>query len=79
MELRMIDLGRMGMNMLRHLRRAGHQCVVCDLEPQAVQALAQEGAIGTTSLEHFADMLLSALRYEFGGHKEKFGAKQGGR
>ncbi len=60
MELGMIGLGRMGTNMVRRLRRAGHQCVVYDLEPQAVQPVAKEGAVGTTSLEEFAKKLESA-------------------
>jgi 6-phosphogluconate dehydrogenase (decarboxylating) len=51
MELGMIGLGRMGTNMVRRLHRAGHQCVVYDIHPEAVQALAKEGAVGTTSLE----------------------------
>ena len=57
MELGMIGLGRMGTNMVRRLLRAGHQCVVYDLHPEAVQALVKEGAIGTTSLEDFAHKL----------------------
>ena len=57
MELGMIGLGRMGTNMVRRLRRAGHQCVVYDLQPEAVQALAEEGAVGTASLEDFAKKL----------------------
>ena len=48
MELGMIGLGRMGTNMVRRLMRAGHQCVVYDLHPEAVQALAKEGAVGAT-------------------------------
>lgn len=36
MELGMIRLGRMGTNMARRLLRAGHQCVVYDLQPEAV-------------------------------------------
>ncbi len=36
----MIGLGRMGTNMVRRLMRAGHQCVVYDLQAEAVQALA---------------------------------------
>jgi 6-phosphogluconate dehydrogenase len=59
MELGMIGLGRMGTNMVRRLRKAGHQCVVYDLQAEAVQALAKEGAIGTTSLEDFAKKLKS--------------------
>ena len=57
MELGMIGLGRMGTNMVRRLRRAGHQCVVYDLQPEAVQTLVKEGAVGTTSLEDFAHKL----------------------
>ena len=51
MELGMVGLGRMGASMVRRLLRAGHQCVVYDLQPQAIEALAKEGAIGATSLE----------------------------
>jgi 6-phosphogluconate dehydrogenase len=51
MELGMIGLGRMGTNMVRRLLRAGHRCVVYDLQPDAVQALVKEKAVGATSLE----------------------------
>ncbi len=74
----MIGLGRMGASTGRCLRRAGHQCVVYDLQADAVLARVKEGAIGTTLLPVFADNLLSTLRYEFGGHMEKFAAKKGG-
>jgi 6-phosphogluconate dehydrogenase len=57
MELGMIGLGRMGTNMVRRLLRAGHHCVVYDLQPEAVQTLVKEGAVGTTSLEDFASKL----------------------
>ena len=57
MEIGMIGLGRMGSSMVRRLLRAGHQCVVYDLHPEAVQALVKEGAVGTTSLEDFAHKL----------------------
>jgi 6-phosphogluconate dehydrogenase len=57
MELGMVGLGRMGTNMVRRLMRAGHHCVVYDLQTEAVQALAKEGAVGTTSLEDFAKKL----------------------
>jgi len=36
----MIGLGRMGANMVRRLMRAGHQCVVFDVHPEAVQGPA---------------------------------------
>ncbi len=57
MQLGMIGLGRMGNNMVRRLLKAGHQCVVFDLHPEAVQALVKEGAVGATSLEDFARKL----------------------
>jgi len=56
-ELGVIGLGRMGTNMVRRLRRAGHQCVVFDLNPEAVHVLANEGAVGASSLEEFAHKL----------------------
>src|ERR1700691_1270204 len=59
MELGMIGLGRMGTNMVRRLMRAGQQCVVYDLQAETVQALAKEGATGTTSLEDFRRKLTS--------------------
>ena len=57
MQLGMIGLGRMGANMVRRLMKAGHQCVVFDVNPDAVKALEAEGAIGATSLEDFASKL----------------------
>jgi 6-phosphogluconate dehydrogenase len=58
MQLGMIGLGRMGGNMVRRLMRAGHECVVYDVHPPAVKALADEGAQGADSLAAF----VSALR-----------------
>ncbi|MGO8745666.1 MAG: NAD(P)-binding domain-containing protein [Thermoguttaceae bacterium] len=46
----MIGLGRMGNNMVRRLLYAGHQCVVYDIHPEAVQALVKEGAVGGRAL-----------------------------
>jgi 6-phosphogluconate dehydrogenase len=57
MQLGMIGLGRMGANMVRRLRRAGHECVVYDVHAGAVQALAREGAIGAGSLADFVRAL----------------------
>ena len=57
MELGMIGLGRMGANMARRLMKGGHQCVVYDHQPEAVQALVKEGAVGAKSLEDFAHRL----------------------
>jgi 6-phosphogluconate dehydrogenase len=57
MELGMIGLGRMGSNMVQRLLRAGHQCVVYDVHPEAAQALVKNGAVGATSIEGFAKKL----------------------
>ncbi|MGH7316139.1 MAG: phosphogluconate dehydrogenase (NAD(+)-dependent, decarboxylating) [Candidatus Rokuibacteriota bacterium] len=57
MQLGMIGLGRMGANMVRRLRGAGHDCVVYDIHAEAVQALAREGATGATSLPAFVKAL----------------------
>lgn len=50
MQLAMIGLGRMGANMVRRLIKGGHQCVVFDMFPKAVEELAREKAVGATSL-----------------------------
>ncbi|OQY81364.1 MAG: 6-phosphogluconate dehydrogenase, partial [Chloroflexi bacterium UTCFX4] len=57
MQLGMIGLGRMGSNMTRRLLRGGHECVVYDRDSAAVQALADEGALGATTLDEFIDKL----------------------
>ncbi|MGA8099544.1 MAG: decarboxylating 6-phosphogluconate dehydrogenase, partial [Candidatus Cybelea sp.] len=57
MQLGMIGLGRMGANMVRRLMRAGHACVGYDPNPDAVKALAAEGAQGASTLEDFAQKL----------------------
>jgi 6-phosphogluconate dehydrogenase len=44
----------MGANIVRRLMRGGHDCVVYDVNPQAVQGLVDEGAIGASSLADFA-------------------------
>jgi 6-phosphogluconate dehydrogenase len=49
MQLGMVGLGRMGANMVRRLIRGGHQCVVYDRAPQAVQVLVKEKAAGAIS------------------------------
>src|SRR5690349_18180235 len=57
MELGMVGLGRMGANMARRLMKDGHRVVVYDVNPDAVSALAGEGADGSGSLEELASML----------------------
>ncbi|WP_434968959.1 phosphogluconate dehydrogenase (NAD(+)-dependent, decarboxylating) [Microbacterium sp. bgisy207] len=53
MQLGMVGLGRMGANIVRRLMKDGHECVVYDVNPDAVATLAGEGATGASS---FADM-----------------------
>ncbi len=57
MQLGMIGLGRMGGNMVRRLMRAGHECVVFDVSPQAIGQLASEGATPSASLAAFVAAL----------------------
>ena len=57
MELGLVGLGRMGANMARRLMRDGHRCVVYDVNPDAVSALAGEGAEGASSLRELASKL----------------------
>ena len=57
MQLGMIGLGRMGANIVRRLMRDGHTCVVYDVSPDAVAALAAEGATGASTLEDFVAKL----------------------
>ena len=57
MQVGMVGLGRMGANMVRRLLRAGHQCVVFDVSPAAVTALAGEGVVGAASLDDFTARL----------------------
>ena len=58
MQLGMVGLGRMGANMVRRLRRGGHECVVYDRNPESVRQLAGEGATGAASPEEFVRQLM---------------------
>jgi 6-phosphogluconate dehydrogenase len=57
MQIGMMGLGRMGANMVRRLMKDGHDCVVYDINPAAVAALASEGATGANALEDFVGKL----------------------
>jgi 6-phosphogluconate dehydrogenase len=57
MELGMVGLGRMGANMARRLMRDGHRIVAFDVSPDAVAALAKDGAEGVSSLADLASKL----------------------
>ena len=57
MQLGMVGLGRMGANMVRRLMKDGHECVVYDVNADAVKALAGEGATGADSYDDFVSKL----------------------
>jgi 6-phosphogluconate dehydrogenase len=47
----------MGANMVRRLLKSGHDCVVFDMSPKAVNELVQEKAAGAASLPEFVKRL----------------------
>jgi len=57
MQLGMIGLGRMGANMVRRLLKAGHEGVVFDVSPKAVEELVHEKAAGASSLADLVQKL----------------------
>jgi 6-phosphogluconate dehydrogenase len=57
MQLGMVGLGRMGANLVRRLMRDGHECVVYDVNPEAVAQLQSEGAVGSDTLDGFVSKL----------------------
>ncbi len=57
MQLGMVGLGRMGANLVRRLQRAGHTCVVYDVNADAVAGLVKDGATGADSIGDFVAKL----------------------
>ena len=57
MQMGMVGLGRMGASMVRRLIRGGHECVVYDVNANAVAGVMKDGARGTSSLDAFAAAL----------------------
>ncbi len=57
MQLGIVGLGRMGGNIARRLKRAGHDIVVFDVDAKAVDKLAGEGLTGATGLEDIVTKL----------------------
>ena len=57
MQLGMIGLGRMGGNMTERLLRGGHEVVVFDRNPAAVQAAVSKGAVAASDLQGLASRL----------------------
>jgi 6-phosphogluconate dehydrogenase len=56
-QLGMVGLGRMGSNLVRRLMRDGHECVVYDVNPDAIRKLEGEGAAGALALADIAEKL----------------------
>jgi 6-phosphogluconate dehydrogenase len=56
-QLGMVGLGRMGANLVRRLRKDGHDCVGYDVDAAAVRALTEEGATGAGSLADLVEKL----------------------
>src|SRR5262245_41917619 len=57
MQLGMVGLGRMGANMVRRLIKGGHDCVVFDRSPKAVQELVAQKATGSQDLKDLVSKL----------------------
>jgi 6-phosphogluconate dehydrogenase len=57
MQIGLVGLGRMGGNMTRRLVAGGHEVVVWDRSPDAVQTLARGGATGSSSLPDLVNRL----------------------
>ncbi len=57
MQLGVVGLGRMGANIARRLMRSGHDCVVYDVNGDAVRELAGEGARASRDLEDLVAQL----------------------
>ena len=57
MQIGMIGLGRMGANMAQRLMKDGHECVVFDMNQNAVATLTAQGAKGANSLGDFVARL----------------------
>src|SRR5215813_14012164 len=57
MQLGMVGLGRMGANMVKRLLTGGHDCVVFDRSPKAVEELVAEKATGASDLRDLVKKL----------------------
>ncbi|MBC6936583.1 MAG: decarboxylating 6-phosphogluconate dehydrogenase [Chloroflexi bacterium] len=57
MKLAMIGLGKMGGNMTRRLLKGGHQVVVFDPRPEAVETAARQGAAASASIAELVGKL----------------------
>ncbi len=57
MQMGVIGLGRMGGNISRRLMQHGHEVVVYDHDPKAIEAVRRDGAAGAASLDEFVQHL----------------------
>jgi 6-phosphogluconate dehydrogenase len=57
MQLGMVGLGRMGSNLVRRLANDGHNCVVYDVNAQAVTSLSDDRVTGASSLQDLVSKL----------------------
>src|SRR5579862_595262 len=57
MQLGMIGLGRMGANLVQRLTKAGHQCVVYDVNTAVVKKFAGGRVRGAVSIEQLVAKL----------------------
>src|SRR5690349_12732879 len=57
MQIGVVGLGRMGAGIARRLMRDGHQCVVYDVNAEAIAAVVKDGAQGATSVADMAHKL----------------------
>jgi len=57
MQMGMVGLGRMGANLVRRLVSDGHNCVVFDVNADAVTSLEGERIVGSSSLEDLVNKL----------------------
>jgi 6-phosphogluconate dehydrogenase len=57
MQMGMIGLGRMGASMVRRLLRGGHECIAYDVNADAIEQLAKDGALAARSLDEFSAKL----------------------
>ena len=57
MQLGMVGLGRMGANLVHRLVRDGHNCVVYDVNADAVRQITSDGIVAATSLQDLVEKL----------------------
>ena len=57
MQMGMVGLGRMGMNMVQRLVKAGHQCVGFDSNQATIDTLTKAGGSGATTPGDFVQKL----------------------